>query len=85
MQPTVCPVVYVYGVLNAAAPISIPAQVLMGKNLVIRRFSNFNSATVKDPAQRMTTLTELREVIGDSSLRAKVGQIFAFDDIEAAL
>ncbi|HEX7339579.1 MAG TPA: alcohol dehydrogenase catalytic domain-containing protein [Rhodanobacteraceae bacterium] len=77
--------IYVYGLLDATAPISITAQWLMSKNLVVRRFSNFNSVTVKDPARRQAALADLRAVIGHPWLQTRIGQTFPFDAIDEAL
>ncbi|MFP3589945.1 Zn-dependent oxidoreductase, partial [Paraburkholderia sp. SIMBA_055] len=43
--------IYVYGFLGAASPASFSTMLLMGRNLTIRRFSNLESLTVKNPAQ----------------------------------
>lgn len=77
--------VYVYGLLDATASVSIPARILMSKNLVLRRFSNFNSATVKDAAKRAAALADLRGVIGDPAFRTRVGRVFRFDAIDEAV
>src|SRR5450830_1710570 len=49
----------------AAAPPAIHTSLLMIKNLTIRRFSNFESATVKQPARLVAALKVLQGLIAD--------------------
>ncbi len=74
-----------YGFLAGSAPQSVPSAVFMMKNLTMKRFSNFNSATVQDVKQLADALAHLREVIGDPFFRTKVGKTFAFDQIGEAM
>jgi len=77
--------VYLYGFLGAAEPISIATRTFTEKNLVMKRFSNFNSATVKDTEKLAKALEDLRGVIGNPMFRTKVGKEFAFEQIDEAL
>lgn len=77
--------VYLYGMLDAAAAIAVPARSLMSRNLTLRRFSNFNTETVRNPLRRAAALADLEGVIGEPLLRTAIGKTFAFDEIEAAL
>ncbi len=76
---------YFYGVLAGAAPITIPAGLIMGRNLVLRRFSNFESATAKDLEKRIAALNALQDVIGDPMFRTRIGKTFSFDGIVEAM
>jgi len=40
---------YLYGLLGGTAPLSLPGPLFLMKNLTVRRFTNFESATVKTP------------------------------------
>lgn len=77
--------IYIYGILDASVPVTIPSQLFMGKNLVVKRFSNFNSATAKDPARLAAAMTDLRSVIADPLFRTKIGKVFRFEEIDAAM
>lgn len=74
-----------YGFLAGSAPISIPSAVFMAKNLVFKRFSNFNSATVKDRTKLSEAFEYLQGVIEDPMFRTKVGTTFTFDQIDEAM
>jgi NADPH:quinone reductase len=76
---------YFYGFLGGAAPISIPTLLFMTKNLTMKRFSNFESATVKDRQNLATALVDLQARIGDSLFRTNIGKEFRFDEIDAAM
>lgn len=77
--------IYAYGFLDRSEPFSIATALLMMKDLTIRRFSNFESATVRDPARLVRALTALEALIDDPALRTRLGPTFAFDRIDAAM
>ena len=77
--------IYFYGFLGAAAPITISSLLIMAKNLVLKRFSNFASDTVADPKRLTTAITYLEGVIEDPLFRTQVGKEFAFSQIDAAM
>jgi NADPH:quinone reductase len=77
--------IYLYGLLGAATPITISSFVIMAKNLVLTRFSNFASATVADPRRLAAAITYLEGVIEDPLFRTRLGEEFAFDQIDAAM
>jgi NADPH:quinone reductase len=77
--------VYFYGVLGGAGAVSIPSALFMMRNLTLRRFSNFESRTVKDQARLVAALKALEEVIEDSMFRTRVGKEFGFGEIELAM
>ncbi len=77
--------IYFYGLLGAATPVTISSFVFMAKNLVLKRFSNFASATVTDPQRLAAAITYLEGVIDDPLFHTRVGKEFAFDQIDAAM
>ena len=76
---------YFYGFLDGGTPMSMPTFQFMAKNLTMKRFSNFQATTVRDPLILGETLADLRECIDDPLFRTRIGQAFPFEDIEAAM
>ncbi|MBU9175338.1 Zn-dependent oxidoreductase [Burkholderia gladioli] len=76
---------YAYGFLDRAAPFSIPTSLLMMKDLTLRRFSNFESATVREPQRLAAALRALEAVIGDPVFRTRLGEAFAYEHVEQAM
>ena len=77
--------IYFYGFLGAAAPVTISSLLIMAKNLVLKRFSNFASETVADSQRLTTAITYLEGVIDDPLFHTRLGKEFAFDQIDAAM
>ena len=77
--------VWFYGFLAGATPVAVPSAVYMAKNLTMRPFSNFNSATVRDTARLQEALAYLQDHIADPLFRTKVGRTFRFDQIQEAM
>lgn len=77
--------VYFYGFLAGAAPISLPSMLIMRKNLTLRRFSNFESATVRDAEKLDAALEALQSCIDDSLFETRIGQEFRLDQFDAAM
>ncbi|WP_347557839.1 zinc-binding dehydrogenase [Robbsia sp. KACC 23696] len=77
--------IYCYGFLGGPSGIAIPSVLFMMKNLTIRRFSNFESRTVKAPTRLIAALHALEEVIADPIFRTKIGETFRYDQIEQAM
>lgn len=77
--------VYVYGLLDAATPMAIASSLVMSRNLTLRRFSNFESATVKNRDNLVRALQTLEGVIGDPLFRTRLGEVFRHDQIERAM
>ncbi len=78
-------IIYFYGFLGAAAPVTISSLLIMAKNLGLKRFSNFASKTVADPQRLAAAITYLEGVIDDPLFHTRVGKEFAFDQIDAAM
>jgi hypothetical protein len=76
---------YIYGFLGGPVPIALQTSLFMTKNLTMKRFSNFESATVKDSQKLGAALADLRERIGDELFRTRTGREFRFDEIDAAM
>jgi NADPH2:quinone reductase len=57
--------IYFYGFLSGRVPISIATSLLMWKNLVMKPFSNFESATVEDSQTLDAALADLQALIDD--------------------
>jgi NADPH2:quinone reductase len=77
--------IYFYGFLGAAAPVTISSLLIMAKNLVLKRFSNFASDTVAGPQRLTAAITYLEGVIDDPLFHTRVGKEFAFAHIDAAM
>jgi len=77
--------IYLYGFLGGSTPISVSSRLFVAKNLVMKRFSNFNSATVADPHRLTAALTDLRTVIANPMFRTKIGKSFRFEQIDEAM
>ena len=76
---------FFYGFLAGATPVSVPSALVMMRNLTMKRFSNFESATVKDRSKLEAALTDLRDAIGDPLFRTRIGKEFALDQIDEAM
>lgn len=77
--------VYFYGFLDGTTPVSIPSVLFMTKDLTLKRFSNFESATVRDAAKLEAALQDIRSCIDDPLFQTRVGQEFRFDQFDAAM
>ena len=77
--------VYAYGFLGGPVPVAFPTALLMMRNLTLRRFSNFESPTVKDRGSLVAALDDLSGVIDEPPFRTRIGRVFGFDQIDAAM
>jgi NADPH:quinone reductase-like Zn-dependent oxidoreductase len=77
--------VHVYGFLGGAAPISLTAAHLLGRNLSFERFSNFMSPTVRDEQRLAAALTAIGSMIDDPMFRSRIGKMFCLDQIDEAM
>lgn len=53
--------------------------------LTVRRFSNFESRTVKEQEKLVAALKSLEGMIEDSMFTTKIGKEFSYDQVEAAM
>jgi NADPH:quinone reductase-like Zn-dependent oxidoreductase len=78
--------IYFYGFLGGAGtPAPIQTALFMMKNLTMKRFSNFESRTVKERERLVAALKTLEGVIADPMFTTKVGKEFSFDQIDQAM
>ncbi len=77
--------VWFYGFLAGATPVTVPSAVYMAKNLTMKPFSNFNSATVRNVTNLKHALSYLQKHMADPLFRTKVGKTFRLDQIQEAM
>jgi NADPH:quinone reductase-like Zn-dependent oxidoreductase len=77
--------IYFYGFMAGAAPISLPSVLFMMKNLTLKRFSNFESVTVRDVEKLDAALKDIQSCIDDPLFETRVGQEFRLDQFDAAM
>jgi len=77
--------VYFYGFLAGAAPVSVSSLLFMGKNLTLKRFSNFESATVRDVAKLDAAFKDIQSCIDDPLFETRTGREFRLDEFDAAM
>lgn len=76
---------YVYGFLGGATSISLPTKMVLGRNLALRRFSNFESGTVRNPSRLAHAIKEIESLIDNPVFRTRIGKEFRFDQIGEAM
>lgn len=77
--------IYFYGFMGGNTPLSIQSALIMMKNLTMKRFSNFESRTVKEPEKLVSALKALEGMIDDPMFATRIGQAFSYDQIELAM
>jgi NADPH:quinone reductase-like Zn-dependent oxidoreductase len=78
--------IYFYGFLGGGnTPAAIHTALFMMKNLTLKRFSNFESRTVKEQGKLIAALKTLEGFIADQMFTTKVGKEFTFDQIDQAM
>jgi NADPH:quinone reductase len=77
--------VYGYGFLGGNTQIGVTSLQVTLKNLTIKRFSNFESATVKDDRRLAAALAALNEVVADPLFRTRIGKEFSLEEIGPAM
>ncbi|MDR3468464.1 MAG: zinc-binding dehydrogenase [Xanthobacteraceae bacterium] len=77
--------VSIYGFLGGPTPISFPTMLVMGKNLTLRRFSNLETATVRDPQSLAAARKDIEGLIDDPLFRTRIGKEFSFEQIDDAM
>lgn len=77
--------VYFYGFLAGPENVAFPSSLFMMKDLTMRRFSNFDSATVRDEARLAAMLADLETCIDHPMLRTFVGAALEFEQIDEAM
>jgi NADPH2:quinone reductase len=74
--------IFFYGFLSGAEKVEFPSAVFMRRNLSMKRFSNFDTVTVKENLGDM--LIYLEGCIEDPAFRTSLGKQFKPEEIEAA-
>jgi NADPH:quinone reductase len=77
--------VYFYGFLSGASPVCLPSVLFMMKNLTLKRFSNFASATVRNADKLQAAFKYLESCIDDPMFATRVGQEFRLEQFDAAM
>lgn len=77
--------IFFYGFLSGAEKVSFHSAVLMMKDTTMRRFSNFESPTIRDDKRLAAMLCDLEDCIEDPLFRTRIGKDFALSDFEAAM
>jgi NADPH:quinone reductase-like Zn-dependent oxidoreductase len=77
--------IYIYGLLGAANAVSVNSMLFLTKNLIMRRFSNFESRTVKEHEALISALKALEDVIDDPLFTTRLGKEFRYHEIELAM
>ncbi|KAM3065056.1 hypothetical protein ACMFMF_011368 [Clarireedia jacksonii] len=75
--------IYFYGFLSGADKVEFSSAVFMMKDLTMKRFSNFNTVTVREKLGDM--LQVLEDCIDDPMLRTSLGKEFQPEEIMSAM
>jgi NADPH2:quinone reductase len=78
-------VIYSYGYIGDSVPFTFHTSMLALKNVTIRPFANTSTETVKNEEQLAKALKDIGHVIHMPYFETKIGQRFAFEQIEEAL
>jgi len=76
---------YFYGFLGGATSFSLTSMLFMTKNITLKRFSNFESSTVKDPQRLEQAKSMLANVIENPLFRTMLGARFTYAQIDGAM
>jgi NADPH:quinone reductase len=77
--------IYFYGFLSGATPFALPSTLFVTRNLIMKRFSNFESATARNRTRLVNAMSELQHCIADPMFRTRIGRKFRFDQIDEAM
>ncbi len=77
--------IFFYGFLSGAEMVTFHSSIFMMKDTTMRRFSNFDSPSVRDEKSLVNMLADLENCIDDPLFRTSVGQDFALSEFEAAM
>lgn len=77
--------IFIYGFLGGSAHTTFPSSLILSRNITIRRFSNLESSTVRDPALLRAATEAIETMIGNPLLKTKIGQEFSVDQFDAAM
>jgi NADPH:quinone reductase-like Zn-dependent oxidoreductase len=77
--------IYVYGFLGGPAPITVSTMLVIGRNLTVRRFSNLESRTVRDPHRLAVAMEDIESMMPDPLWATRIGKEFEFQQINEAM
>jgi NADPH:quinone reductase-like Zn-dependent oxidoreductase len=78
-------VIYSYGYLGDAIPLTVHTRTLSAKGITIKPFANFRTETVMNPQRLEKALQELAAIFHQPHFRRKPGPTFSLAEIHAAL
>jgi NADPH:quinone reductase-like Zn-dependent oxidoreductase len=78
-------VVSFYGFLSGTENIAFRSAIFMMKDLTCRRFSNFDSAVVREELKLKDMLDDLETCIDNPAFKTMIGRTFDLSDFDAAL
>ena len=77
--------IYFYGFLSGAEKVEFHSSIFMFKDLTMKRFSNFETPTVKDEKKKAEMLKDLESCIEDPLFRTSLGKDFELSEVKAAM
>ncbi len=77
--------IFFYGFLSGAEKVTFHSSVFMMKGATMKRFSNFDSPTVRDEKRLVNMMADLEGCIEDPWFRTHVGQDFDLSEFQAAM
>jgi len=77
--------IYFYGFLSGAEKVEFHPSIFMFKDLTMKRFSNFETPTVKDEKKKAEMLKDLESCIEDPLFRTSLGKDFELSEVKAAM
>lgn len=78
-------VIFSYGFIGDAEPVSFHASLLAVKNVTIKPFANTATETVRDPGKLAKAIVDIAEVIHLPHFRTKVGKEFSLEEVNEAI
>lgn len=78
-------VIYSYGYIGDAVPLTFHTSMLAVKNISIKPFSNLKTETVSSPENLEQALKDISELIDRPHFKTKIGKWFKLEDINDAL
>jgi NADPH:quinone reductase len=77
--------IFFYGFLSGIENVAFNSSIFMMKDLTMKRFSNFDSATVRDQQHLAAMLRDLENSIDTRSFRTSIGRKFELSEFDAAM
>jgi NADPH:quinone reductase len=78
-------VIYLYGYLGDAIPLTVHTRTLSAKGITIKPFANFRTETVMNPQRLEKALQDLAAIFHQPHFRTKAGPTFSFAEMNNAL